>query len=43
MLKKIEKFLASLALIAAKSACGAASEWLSYQHREPDSLEKFVM
>lgn len=43
MLRKIEKLLASLALIAAKSACGAASEWLSYQHAEPNFLETFFV
>lgn len=39
-MKKIAKLAASLALKAAKSAAGAASEWNVYQPKEPASLKK---
>ena len=41
-MKKIAKLVAAAALKAAKSASGAASEWLSYQPKEPAMLKKLM-
>lgn len=38
MKKKLAKMAADLALAAAKSAAGTASEWLIYQPKEPQKL-----
>ena len=39
-MKKLAKLAAALALKAAKSAAGSASEWNVYQPKEPASLKK---
>ncbi len=41
-MKKIAQLIANIALIAAKSAAGAASEWNAYQPKEPAMLKKIV-
>lgn len=38
MKKILAKLVANLALTAAKSAAGTASEWLVYQPKEPEKL-----
>ena len=42
MKKKMAKFAASIALKAAKSAAGAASEWNMHQPKEPALLKKIL-
>ena len=41
-MKKIGKIIAAVALKAAKSAAGAASEWNIYQPKEPAILKKLL-
>ncbi len=41
-MKKLAEIFASIALMAAKSAAGAASEWCTYQPKEPDALHEFM-
>jgi len=41
-MKKISKLIADIALFAAKSAAGAASQWNTYQPKEPALLKKLV-
>lgn len=41
-MKKIAKLVANIALKAAKSAAGAASDWGAYQPKEPASLKKLL-
>lgn len=42
MKKMIAKLIANIALKAAKSACGDASQWNSYQPKEPAILKQLV-
>lgn len=42
MRKTIAKLVASIALKAAKSACGEASQWNIYQPKEPAALKKLL-
>lgn len=42
MKKILAKLVANLALTAAKSAAGTASEWLVYQPKEPQTLLKLL-
>ena len=39
-MKKIEKIVAKLAELAAKTASGTASLWNSYQPKEPSSTKR---
>lgn len=41
-MKKIAKLVANVALKAAKSAAGAASDWGTYQPKEPTNLKKLL-
>ena len=41
-MKKIAELAAKLALKAAKSAAGAASDWNMHQPKEPAALKKLV-
>lgn len=41
-MKKIAKLVADIALKAAKSAAGAASDWNTYQPKEPAMLKKLI-
>lgn len=41
-MKAIAKIISSLALKAAKSAAGAASDWNVYQPKEPANLKKLL-
>ncbi len=38
-MKRIAKLIASIALGAAKAACGSASQWNMYQPKEPAMLK----
>ena len=40
MKKAIAKKAAKIVMVTAKSAAGAASDWLSYQPKEPAALKK---
>ncbi len=41
MKEKVAKMLAKFAHKTAASACGAASNWNTYQPKEPAALKKF--
>jgi cyclic lactone autoinducer peptide len=42
MKKKLAEVLSGLALKFAKSAAGAASDWSTYQPKEPDKLKELL-
>ena len=42
MMMSLVKKMADIVLKAAKSAAGAASEWCSYQPKEPEMLKKMM-
>lgn len=41
-MKKIAKLFAKVALSTAKSASGAASQWMTYQPKEPAALKQML-
>lgn len=41
-MKTISKLIAKTALSSAKKAAGAASQWFSYQAKEPKLLKKMI-
>jgi cyclic lactone autoinducer peptide len=41
-MKTISKLIAAIALKAAVSAAGAASDWCTYQPKEPEILKAIV-
>ena len=41
-MKIIDRIITTIAMKAAKSAAGAASDWNTYQPKEPASLRKVI-
>lgn len=41
-MKAVSKLVANAALVTAKQAAGAASQWLLYQPKEPKELKAMV-
>jgi cyclic lactone autoinducer peptide len=41
-MKKISQIIAKLAFNAAVSAAGSASDWCTYQPKEPEILKDFI-